>query len=303
MRRWLSIPAALLALPLAIGPVLAAPGPATIDLPAGWRPEGITAGRGLTAYVGSLADGGIARVNLLTGDVEEDFVESASGMAVGIDYEAGADRLWVAGGMSGEVRVYDASSGELLAAYTFSAGFINDIVVTSSGAYATDSFIPQVLVVPLGPGGSLPEAADVFTVDIQPPFEYVAGFNANGVVAFAGWLLIPNSTTGQLFAVDPSSGRSVELLPAGSVGFADGLEMVGSTLYVVRNQLNQVDIYRLHGGALAFLGSISNDEVGNTLDVPTTAAFAGGALWAVNARFNTPPGPTTAYWITRLPLR
>jgi hypothetical protein len=303
MRRWLSIPVALLALSMFVGPVLAAPGPARIDLPSGWRPEGITAGRGLTAYVGSLADGGIARVNLLTGAVDPDFVASAGGMAVGIDYEAGADRLWVAGGTTGEVRVYDASSGALLQTYTFAAGFINDIAVTSSGAYATDSFIPQVLVVPLGPGGALPDPADASSVDLQSPFEYVAGFNANGIVAFAGWLLIPNSTTGQLFAVSPADGRSVELLPAGSVGFADGLEMVGSTLYVVRNQLNQVDIYRLHGGALVSLGSITNDEVGNALDVPTTAAFAGGALWAVNARFNTPPDATTAYWITRLPLR
>ena len=33
--------------------------PDQIDLPDGWSPEGITAGRGSTVYVGSLAGGGI----------------------------------------------------------------------------------------------------------------------------------------------------------------------------------------------------------------------------------------------------
>ena len=36
------------------------------------------------------------------------------------------------------------------------------------------------------------------------------------------------------------------------------------------------------------------------LDVPTTLAFQGRPLWAVNARFSTPPTPTTPYWLTRL---
>ena len=31
--------------------------------------------------------------------------------------------------------------------------------------------------------------------------------------------------------------------------------------------------------------------------------MAAGRLWVVNARFNTPPSPTTEYWITQLPLR
>lgn len=298
MRRWLSLPAALVALPLIVAPALAAPPfPSQIDLPDGWRPEGITAGRGLTAYVGSLADGGIAEVDLRTGDVNADFVTSATGPAVGIDYEAGANRIWVAGGPSGEVRVYDAASGDLLETYTFEAGFINDITVAGGAAYATDSFMAQILVVPLGAGGALPDPADAFTVDIQPPFEFGAGFNANGIVEFGGWLLVPNSGTGQLFAIDPGSGESVELLPAGSITFADGLELVGSTLYVVRNQLARIDAYSIRGGLVTFLGQVPTD--GLNLSVPSTVAFAGGQLWAANARFGA---TDNTYWITRVPL-
>ena len=66
MARWLTAPfAAVLALLLLVAPVSAHPFPSRIDLPDGWQPEGITAGRGNTAYVGSLADGAIAKVNLM----------------------------------------------------------------------------------------------------------------------------------------------------------------------------------------------------------------------------------------------
>jgi hypothetical protein len=50
------------------------------------------------------------------------------------------------------------------------------------------------------------------------------------------------------------------------------------------------------------LGSITDPDTG-ALDFPTTIAFAGGSLWAVNARFSTPPEEDTPYWITRLPAK
>ena len=35
-------------------------------------------------------------------------------------------------------------------------------------------------------------------------------------------------------------------------------------------------------------------------DVPTTIDEHGGNLYAVNARFTTPPGPDVPYWVTRV---
>ena len=295
-----ALPVALAAVILATTPALATRFPSTIDLPNGWAPEGITAGRGTTAYVGSLVNGAIARVNLQTGAVDDGFVDGVTGeVAVGLEYEAGAHRLWVAGGPTGEVRAYDAADGTLLQTYTFTAGFVNDVVATRRAIYATDSAIQQVLVIPLGADGSLPAPADALAMPITGDFAYEAGFNANGIVAFAGWLLVAQSNTGELFVVDPTTGRSVRILPEGSITFADGLELVGSTLYVVRNQLDEVAVYRIRGGTVAFRGTISSSG----LDVPTTIAFAAGRLWAVNARFGTPVTPDTAYWITRLPRR
>ena len=36
------------------------------------------------------------------------------------------------------------------------------------------------------------------------------------------------------------------------------------------------------------------------LDVPTTVAWKGGFLWAVNARFTSPTTPTTTYSVVRV---
>src|SRR5919201_820443 len=41
--------------------------PTDIPLPNGWRPEGLTIGRGTSFYVGSLVDGAVFRGDLATG--------------------------------------------------------------------------------------------------------------------------------------------------------------------------------------------------------------------------------------------
>jgi hypothetical protein len=305
MRR-LFPPVAAAAAAILIASTALAAGPNTIPLANGWQPEGIAAGRGLTAYVGSLVDGGIARIDLRNGARDDDFVANATGPAAGLEYEAGADRLWVAGGPSGEVRVYAASSGTLLQTYSFGAGrFVNDVVVTRAAAYATDSSNAEVLVISLAASGALPAVADAFTLPLGGDWAQVTGFNANGIESFGGWLLIPNSTTGQLFAVNPADGDAIELLPENTIPAADGILLVGSTLYVVQNQANLISIWRLHGGTISSVGDITESDLpaGGDFDVPTTIAFAGGSLWAVNARFGTPPTPDTPYWITRVPAR
>ena len=103
----------------------ASPFPARIDLPPFFQPEGIAVGRGTTFYAGSLATGAVIRGDLRTGTFETDFVESASGPAVGVEVDA-LNRVWVAGGPSGQIRVYDGETGEQLAQYQAPmAGFLN----------------------------------------------------------------------------------------------------------------------------------------------------------------------------------
>jgi hypothetical protein len=277
--------------------------PSRIDLPNGWQPEGITAGRGTTVYAGSLANGAIRKVDVRSGASSTLVAGVPGNVAVGVEYDARNNRLWVAGGPTGQVRVYNARTGALLRTYAFpGSGFLNDLVVTRRAVYITDSASQDLRVVPLGRGGRLLPATSGRLLTMSG-FPVVAGqFNANGIVSTGSWLIVVNSFTGELFRVDPVSGAAREIdLGGASVSFGDGLELRGSTLYVVRNQLNQVAVFRVRHRvpSAQLVGTITSAD----LDVPTTAAFQAGRLWAVNARFGTTPTPNTQYWITRLPAR
>ena len=76
---------------------------------------------------------------------------------------------------------------------------------------------------------------------------------------------------------------------------------VGNTLFDVRGSgANDVSVFRLrrrHGRWVATAQGTLTDA---TLDVPSTATFAAGSLWAVNARFGDASPDTASYWITRL---
>ena len=297
-RRLIAPFAAVLALLLLVAPVSAHPFPARIDLPDGWAPEGITAGRGNIAYVGSLADGAIARVNLRSGDVSPLAAGAPGRVTVGVDYERGRHRIWAAGGATSEVRAYDARSGALLQTYHLTTGFLNDVVVTRRAVYVTDSNLQQLIVVPLGRHGRLPDPSAAFVLPLTGDIQYGAGFNANGIVASRGWLILVQSNTGQLFRVNPRTGETREIdLGGASVSSGDGLEVVGSRLFVGRNSQRGRRVPARRPPGLGAAGA------GDHVAGPRRAhdvAFSAGRLWVVNARFNTLPTPTTAYWITRL---
>lgn len=280
--------------------------PHRIDLPDGFQPEGITTGRGTTVYAGSLANGAIWSGDVRTGAGDVVIPGETGRVAVGMDYERRADRLWVAGGRTGNVTVYDATARTALMTYTIGdVGFLNDVAVTRRAVYVTDSMRRHLVVIPLGPGGALPSPDDVTTLPLTGDFQVVPNaFNANGIVAARGgrWLIIVQSATSTLFRVDPRTGatRAIEL-SGGSLSGGDGLELRGRTLYVVRGQPNAVVPVRL--GRRLLTGEVKPSITDPDLDVPTTATFAAGRLYAVNARFGTPPGPDVDYWITKLHVR
>jgi sugar lactone lactonase YvrE len=301
----------VLGLSLAIAPAVTAHHPnrhgglpSQIDLPNGWQPEGITAGRGTTFYVGSIAGGAIWKGNFGTGSGRV-LVPAVTGqVTAGVEYDWRKGRIWVAGGPTGDVRVYNAGSGKLLETYHFTSAtppFLNDLVVTRKAVYVTDSFNQQLDVIPLGRHGKLPTPDKAYSLPLTGDIHYATGFNANGIVARSGWLILVQSNTGKLFRVDAGTGvaRAIDLGGYSALN-GDGLERHGRTLYVVRNS-NVVAVFRL--GARLESAALLGELTSPGLDVPTTAAFSLGHLWVVNARFTTPPTPTTPYWITRLPAR
>jgi sugar lactone lactonase YvrE len=279
------------------------PAPDRIELPDGWQPEGITSNGAQVVYVGSLADGAVWRGNTRTGEGER-FVEAGEGTAAaGLDWEAAERRLWIAGGPSGQIRVADGRTGSILRSYAFEeAGFLNDVTVTTAGAFATDSNNPQLAFVPIGRNGALLPEAQATLIPLSGDIEYADGFNANGIVSTGGWLILVQSNTGRLFRVDPASGTTFAIDTGDAdLSGGDGLELLEDRLYVVRGGGTRIAVLEL--SPLLDRATLIAELTSDDFDVPTTVAVADDQLWAVNARFGTDPTPETAYWITRLPLR
>lgn len=279
--------------------------PETIPLPVGLQPEGITSGPGPTFYVGSLADGRVVRGDLRTAQSSV-LVPGAEGrVAVGMQFEQRQERLWVAGGPTGTVTAYDAGTGEELGRWTVPGSvFLNDVTVTHDAAYVTDSGLQRLVVVPLGRGGALPAADGVTTLPLTGDLSVVAGeFNANGIRALGrSTLVLIQSNTGTLFLVDAETGSTVAVaVTEGELTGGDGLELARGRLFVVRGGGDDtVAVVKLHrGGHSAEVEQMVTDE---DFDVPTTATFARGRLWAVNARFGADHTPTTEYAVVRVSL-
>ena len=274
--------------------------PSLINLPNGWRPEGVANGRGTSFYVGSLANGAIYRGDLRTGTGRVLFPGEAGRAVTGLYIDQRSNFLFAAGAGTGKAFVFDAETGRELANYqltTTTPTFINDVVVTRDAAYFTDSNQPVLYRLPLGPGGALPDPSAVEQIPLGGDFTFVPGtFNANGIEATPDgkWLLVVHSSRGELYRVDGQTGiaKLVDLGGA-SLSNGDGLRLAGEMLYAVRNRLNQIEEIRLAPDLLS--GQVIQSLTHPDFDVPTTLAAFGSSLYAVNARFTTPPTPDTTY--------
>jgi streptogramin lyase len=305
------LPAALVAV-MALTMVLAAPAaaqavfPPVIPLPDGFQPEGIAVGRGTSFYVGSIPTGAIYQGDLRTGEGEI-LVPAAEGRAaIGLDFDSRSGYLFVAGGPTGQAYVYDTATGAMAAQYQLTAPgnvFINDVIVTREAAYFTNSFEPFIYRIPLGPAGRLPAESEVETIPLSGDFVQVAGFNANGITATPNgkYLIIVQSATGMLFRVAPDTGIAEQIELSGlldAVPAGDGILLLGRTLYVVQNQLNQIAVIKLSPQFTS--GEVVNIITDDDFRVPTTIARFGRYLYAVNARFGTPPTPDTEYEVVQV---
>lgn len=287
--------AALAAAP--IGAVAAAePFPDEIALPNGWLPEGIATGTGTTIYSGSRAAGAVWKGDLRTGEGDVLVEPTAGRVAVGIKVEGGL--LFVSGGGTGQAYIYDAETGAEVATLqlTEEAAFINDVVVTRDAAYFTNSQRPEIYRVPLENGSP----GEPETIPLGGDWDQVAGFNANGIDATPDGktLFVINSTTGTLYGVDPDTGVADAVETDALLTLGDGILLRGHTMYVVRNRANQIVELRMSAD---YTSATQTDLIEDPdFDVPTTIAAHGSELYAVNARFTTPPTPDTEYDIVKV---
>jgi sugar lactone lactonase YvrE len=285
------------------GSAAARPFPGTIPLPTGFQPEGIAVGKGTTFFVGSIPTGAVYRGDLRTGQGAVLVQAQPGRAAIGLAVDR-RDRLFVAGGPTGQSYVYDARTGASLAAFQLAPDdptFVNDVVLTRTAAWFTDSFRPVLYRVPIAPNGALAAPADVEEVPLSGDIVFSDGFNANGIEATPNGqtLVVVQSNTGQLFTVDPGTGVAVRIeLSGGDVSFGDGILLDGKTLYVVQNQLDRVAVVELAPHLAS--GDIVGHLTDPALDVPTTIAEFGRRLYAVNARFGIADPDAAAYDVVQL---
>lgn len=289
-----------------------APGaPETVALPDGIRPEGITSGPGTRYYVGSLADGRIVTGDLLVGTVAVLLPGAAGRQLRGLYWDERSNLVWAAGnvGTVGHVWAVDGTSGAVVADVVVpGAVFLNDLVVTDTTVWVTDSRVDRLTGIAVTSSGAPAGTTPTFLplTGAWPVGDGVAN-NANGIRELAdGRLVLNNSRTGQLFQVDPASGVAREIPVLGGPGLTggDGLEIDGRFLYDVRGSGQyEVSVLELVAGADGWTARWRGARTDETLDIPSTATLAGGWLWAVNARFGVASPDTASYWITRLPAR
>jgi hypothetical protein len=285
--------------------------PDLIPLPTGFGPEGIAVGNGSTFYVGAgLGSNPAVLGQILVGDLRtRDFsqlVASTGRPALGIKFDSRSNLLFVAGGPSGTGTVYDATSGAEVALYQFRPAspfppppppttFINDVIVTREAAYFTDSFVPVLYRVALGPHG---EPSGQFDEIPLPAVVFGSGPGprANGIAAdpSGNHLIIDHTTAGQLYRMDTATNTLLPIhLIGGPVINADGLLLDGKTLYVVQNADSRVAVVELSPDLLSGVITryITEPFASNAATkVPTTIAEFGHSLYAVTGGF-APPAP------------
>jgi hypothetical protein len=265
-----------------------------VPVPNGFQPEGAVKGPGHIAYVGSLKTGGIYKVNLASGKGEL-LVNKAAGPALGMAYDGRTHYLYVAGGPSGTVTVYDVNNGKQKAIYTLakSGSFINDGIVTPKAVYFTDSSAPVIYSIPLKHHGLLADPNTVKTIQLTGDFQFIPNnFNGNGIETTkkGDKLYIVNTAAGELYRIDPNSGNTTRVtIDNGDVMNGDGMLRRGNKLYVVQNFLNQIAELTLSDDGLS--ATISNYITDSNFDVPTAVIGFGESLYALNARFDVAPPP------------
>lgn len=261
------------------------------------NPEGIAVEPFTGAfYVGATGDGTIYRGTLGDPTVRELIPGGPGRSAIGLEIAHG--KLYVAGGATGDIVVYDLGTRQQVALFSTGAGgFLNDLQVTERGdVYVTDSFRPtlwHVTGAQVRAGQGTPEA-----IDLAPEVVYTAGaFNANGIVALDDHtLLIVITSSGALVRIDlERNGRKIRQVEGVTLTGGDGMLLDRGRLVVVRN------------GTLAFVkldhratrGAIVGELTDPTFRGPSTVARGHNRFLLVNADFETSTPPFTVSSVSR----
>ena len=260
-------------------------------------PEGIT--YDLTSnsfFVGSTNDGTIFRGNLATGSVT---TFSAGGLdgrtaAIGMKVDSNTRRLWVVGGATGIIFVYNADNGSLIRKYdTYpveQAGqiFLNDVAIAPNGdAYITDSRRPVLFK--LGGAGAQTGQLEGWLDFTNTPVQFTANSTAlNGIVVTqdGNYILVVHSTAQKLFRITVATKEVIEVDLGGKPQGGDGMVLEGQTLYVLTRTQDSDMIVRIQMSPDFSSGTIKDSFRDASFAFPTTIAKVDNRMLVVNSQFN-----------------
>jgi hypothetical protein len=273
--------------------------PDLIPIPVGFEAEGIELGRDQDFFVGTLSwsgnltnAGAIYKGNLVTGEGQV-LVPPTGKPLVGLSYDARTDYLYAATGFGNPnrergVNVYAATSGRLLGEIIFGDEMvINDVLVTDTAVYCTDSISTTLYRIPLEDDGKV-FSSTVEKIEMTGFVMDPDGKNANGLVGdFDGKeLLIINIRTGVLYLVDTESGAASPVNIQGDEQLfqnGDGLYMDGRTLYIMRNFAQKIAVVEISDDLTQ--GTFIKNLVSDDFNIPTTITGFGNCIYAINTHF------------------
>ena len=271
----------------------------------GNNPEGVAwDNRSQSFFVGTVGTGTIYRATLrdttLRPFITPDPAAPADS-AVGMKVSGG--KLFVAGGPTGSIYVYEIRTGALLARFeTGPGGFLNDLVVTERGdVYVTDSFRPMLWHLSRAmvmAGSGTPEG-----INVGPEIAYTAGqFNLNGIVSRRGGreLIVVSTVSMSLFRIDinpaNTAARTITKIDAPQLA-GDGLLIDRGRLLVVTGSPAAVTVLNLsRHDSRARVDRVLTDP---SLRGPSTIARAKDRYLVVNADFATNTQPYTVSALSR----
>ena len=288
----------------------ATPRPASYVLPgAAVFPEGIAFQQETGSYyVGSTTDGTVFRGHVSQPNASPFLAPGTDGRTTALGMKVDElGRLYIAGGGTGLVFVYDSATGALIRSFTtaFSgAQFLNDVVIAPSGdAFVTDSLRPVLYRVPASEvvSGAGTGALDLWLDFTGTPIAYEPGFNLNGIVATpdGAYLVLVQTNTGELFRISLANKNVVQIDLGGESVSGDGLALQGRILYAVaRPEIAKIKL----AGDLAS-GEVLSRTLDPSLAFPTTIAIARGRLLVVNSQFDKRGGaPTLPFTVSSIKL-
>ncbi len=242
-------------------------------------------------FVSSTTDGTIFRGNVQSESADVFLPGGTDGRttAIGLKVDDYQDRLFVAGGNTGQIFVYDTDSGQLLSKFNNqkTSTFINDTAISPNGdAYFTDSSDPILYKVSTNEADELEFSA---WLDLTgTAIVYQSGFNLNGIAATNNgkYLIVVQTNTGKLFRIDIASKQVTEIdLGGATLTNGDGILLSRRRiLYVVRNQ-NEL-IVKVQLSEDFSRGTVISSTTEPSFAYPTTIAQARKRLLVVNSQFD-----------------